>query len=129
MEVDHDVEEAESHVPNARKKATSNSITATDAGLQSARKLVKTILDQGYLSPFPLSIRPILWDHVGALQLYPLPSALVLLDPEAPPFAVTYEGCHVMNPGSLVSSERRGVARWMEYDAKTRRGKTRDVRF
>lgn len=129
MDVDQAVENAESHMPSARGKETGNNTTTTTADLQTARKLVKTILDQGYLSPFPLSIRPVLWDYAGALQLYPLPSALVLLDPEAPPFAVTYEGCHVMNPGPLVSSERRGIARWMEYDAKTRRGKTREIRF
>ena len=127
MDIDRAVEIAESHVPAAKKKETSN--TTNTADLQTARKLVKTILDQGYLSPFPVSTRPVLWDYAGALQLYPLPTALVLLDPEAPPFAVTYEGCHVMNPGPLVSSERRGIASWMEYDANTRRGKTRDIRF
>ena len=127
MNIDQAVETAESHVPAAQRRDLSNIASSTD--MQTARKLVKTILDQGYLSPFPFSIRPVLWDYTGALQLYPLPTALVLLDPEAPPFAVTYEGCHVMNPGPLVSSERRGVARWMEYDAKTRRGQVRDIRF
>lgn len=127
MEIDAVVEIAESHVPTPESKETANSTVSSD--LKTARKLVKTILDQGYLSPFPPSDRPVLWDYAGALQLYPLPTAMVLMDPEAPPFAVTYEGCHVMNPGALVSPSRRGVAQWMEYDAKTRRGKTREVRF
>lgn len=126
MEVDQAVETAESTVPTPQTKETH---TTAAGDLHIARKLVKTLLDQGYLSPFPLSVRPVLWDYAGALHLYPLPSALVLLDPEAPPFAVTYEGCHVMNPGSLVSNERRGLANWMEYDAKTRRGKARQMRF
>ena len=126
IDVDQSVEMAESHVPDPRGK---NIYASADADLHTARKLVKTLLDQGYLSPFLTSIRPVLWDHTGALQLYPLPSALVLVDPEAPPFAVTYEGCHVMNPGSLISSERKGLARWMEYDAKTRRGKSKEIRF
>ena len=127
MDVDQAVETAESQIPAPKAKESSTSTASIE--LQTARKLVKTILDQGYLSPFPLTTRPVLWDYAGALQLYPLPTALVILDPEAPPFAVTYEGCHVMNPGPLISSERRGVARWMEYDAKVRRGKTRDIRF
>lgn len=127
METDIAVETAESHVPISKPKESANLTAASD--LQTARKLVKTIIDQGYLSPFPLSDRPVLWDYAGALQLYPLPTALVLMDPEAPPFAVTYEGCHVMNPGPLAAQGRKGVARWMEYDARTRRGKTREIRF
>ena len=102
------------------------SITSED---QRARKLVKTILDQGYLSPFPLSIRPVLWDHASALQLYPLPTALILMDPEAPTFTVTYQGCHAMNPGPLISTVQKGVAQWIEYDARTRRGHRKEVRL
>ena len=94
-----------------------------------ARKLVKTLLDQGYLSPFPLSIRPVLWDHASALHLYPLPTALILMDPEAPTFTVTYQGCHTMNPGPLISRTQRGIAQWIEYDVKTRRGRRKEVRF
>ena len=97
--------------------------------VQAARKLVKTILDQGYLSPFPLSSRPVLWDWAGSLQLYPLPSALILIDAESAPFAVTYEGCHVMNPGRLVADSRKSIAKWIEYDAATRRGVIRDTKF
>ncbi|KAI1824304.1 DNA polymerase epsilon subunit B [Xylaria intraflava] len=84
--------------------------------VQTARKLVKTILDQGYLCPFRHAIRPVHWDYAGALHLYPLPTALVLVDPTAPPFAVTYEGCHVMNPGPVLVAGRRGVGRWIEYE-------------
>ena len=97
--------------------------------VQAARKLVKTILDQGYLSPFPLSSRPVLWDWAGSLQLYPLPSALILIDAESPPFALTYEGCHVMNPGRLVADSRKSIAKWIEYDTATRRGVVRDAKF
>lgn len=127
MDIDAAVETAESHLPVAKTRDGSG--TTATADLVTARRLVKTILDQGYLSPFPLSIRPVLWDYAGALQLYPLPSALVLMDPEAPAFAITYEGCHVMNPGPLMTDKRRGVAQWMEYDARTRRGKTREIRL
>ncbi|KAK4153228.1 DNA polymerase alpha/epsilon subunit B-domain-containing protein [Chaetomidium leptoderma] len=83
--------------------------------IQTARKLVKTLLDQGYLTPFRQPSRPVHWDYTSALYLYPLPTALVLVDTTAPAFCVTYEGCHVMNPGSILVGGRRGVARWVEY--------------
>ncbi|KAL1982559.1 hypothetical protein VTN96DRAFT_1216 [Rasamsonia emersonii] len=94
----------------------------------SARKLVKTILDQGHMSPFPLSSRPVLWDYASSLQLYPLPTAFILADAEMPPFAVTYEGCHVMNPGRLLPEGRRNVSRWIEYDVLRNRGRVREQR-
>ncbi len=127
MVIDQDLETPESQPPTT--KSAGGTDTTVTFNVFAARRLVKTILDQGYLSPFPLSIRPVLWDYSGAMQLYPLPSALVLMDPNAPAFAITYEGCHVMNPGCLVSDERRGIAHWMEYDARTRKGKTRETRF
>ena len=111
------------------KKSQRTRRTPLSADQVMARKLVKTVLDQGYLSPFPLSKRPVLWNYASALQLYPLPTALVLVDPDAAPFAVTYEGCHVMNPGSFVAEGRKGVAKWLEYDAGTKRGKQREVFF
>jgi DNA polymerase epsilon subunit 2 len=97
-------------------------------GAEMARRLVKTILDQGTVSPFPLPLRPILWDHASALQLYPLPTALVLADPEAAPFCMTYEGCHVMNPGRLLPEGGTPMARWIEYDVMRNRGKIREER-
>jgi len=127
MDIDEAVVAAESHIPAPKAKESSDASVVDD--FQTARKLVKTILDQGHLSPFPLTSRPVLWDYAGALQLYPLPSALVLVDPGAPPFNVTYEGCHVMNPGRLVADGRKGLARWTEYDASMRRGKGREVMF
>ncbi|KAI1355250.1 DNA polymerase epsilon subunit B [Xylaria sp. FL0043] len=84
--------------------------------VRTARRLVKSVLDQGYLCPFRHAIRPVHWDYAGALHLYPLPTALVLVDTTAPPFALTYEGCHVMNPGPVLVAGRRGVGRWIEYE-------------
>lgn len=127
MDIDEAVVAAESHIPAPKARESSDSSASED--VPTARKLVKTILDQGHLSPFPLTSRPVLWDYAGALQLYPLPSALVLIDPETPPFNVTYEGCHVMNPGRVVAEGRKGVAQWTEYDASTRRGKTKEMIF
>ncbi|KAF8537935.1 DNA polymerase alpha/epsilon subunit B-domain-containing protein [Trichophaea hybrida] len=90
-----------------------------DDDTKLARKLVKTLLDQGYLSPFPGNKRPVLWDFAYTLGLYPLPSALLLIEPFAQPFTVTYEGCHVMNPGRFVV---RRKARWVEYAPAERKG-------
>ncbi len=97
-------------------------------GVLAARKLVKTLLDQGYLAPFRQTIRPVHWDHAGALHLYPLPTAMVLVDTTAPPFCITYEGCHVMNPGSVLVAGRKGVARWVEYEV-GRVGRVRECLF
>lgn len=82
----------------------------------AARKLVKTVLDQGYLAPFRQTIRPVHWDYSSPMHLYPLPTAMVLMDTTAPAFCVTYEGCHVVNPGALLVTGRKGLARWAEYE-------------
>ncbi|KAH1494539.1 hypothetical protein LV164_001937 [Aspergillus fumigatus] len=95
----------------------------------TARKLVKTILDQGTMSPFPQSMRPVLWDHASSLQLYPLPTAFILADPEVAPFCMTYEGCHVMNPGRFISEEGSTCMRWVEYDILKNRGRVKEERL
>ncbi|PMD44318.1 hypothetical protein L207DRAFT_509071 [Hyaloscypha variabilis F] len=123
MEVDTEVQAAESHQAEPAIDDT------LPSDLHAARKLVKTILDQGYLSPFGMAIRPVLWDYASSLQVYPLPTAMVLADTEAPAFCVTYEGCHVMNPGSIVALGRRGVAKWVEYDIRHKVGKVREALF
>jgi DNA polymerase epsilon subunit 2 len=89
----------------------------------SSRRLVKTLLDQSHLSPFPVSTRPLHWDYGSALQLYPLPSSLVVADAEAPAFAINYMGCCVMNPGSICEGKRG--ARWIEYGVLENRGTIR----
>ena len=122
--MDASISAAASHLPNT----TTPTPTHDEA---TARKLIKTLLDQSHLSPFPFSLRPLLWDYSSSLSLYPLPTALVLADAEAPAFCLTYEVCHVMNPGKVLDElgRRKGVARWVEYDVKRRRGEKRDVRF
>lgn len=54
---------------------------------------------------------------------------MVLADVDTPAFCVTYEGCHVMNPGSIVAPGRRGVARWVEYGVTRGTGRVREVLF
>ena len=126
MDIDTSVQAAESSLPAVETPHSAAQDTPTDEVL-AARKLVKTILDQGYLSPFPLSIRPVSWDYISSLQLYPLPTALVLVDAEIPAFTVTYEGCHVLNPGQLMVPGKRKLARWVEYDVRLRRGAVREM--
>ncbi|KAJ9602998.1 DNA-directed DNA polymerase epsilon, subunit B [Cladophialophora chaetospira] len=128
LDLDKDVHRATSHLP-ATKHTPSPST-------QAARKLIKTLLDQSNLSPFPVHTRPQLWDHASSLSLYPLPTALVLCDAEMPAFAISYEGCHVMNVGRVVDelgmrkdSRGSGVARWIEYDVRWQKGEERIVRF
>ncbi|KAH8434748.1 DNA polymerase epsilon noncatalytic subunit [Aspergillus melleus] len=99
------------------------------SAVRMARKLVKTILDQGSLSPFPLSLRPVLWDYASSLQLYPLPTGLILADAEAAPFCMTYEGCHVMNPGRLIPEISMPCMQWIEYDVLKNRGRVREERY
>ncbi|KAI6794268.1 hypothetical protein KC332_g17015 [Hortaea werneckii] len=91
-----------------------------------AKRLIMTLLPQSTLSPFSLTTRPVHWDYAGSLSLYPMPHTLILADAEAPPFAMTFEGCHVINPGKLVSGGgRRKQVQWCEYDLWTKRGTLR----
>lgn len=128
---DRDVDIATARLPKSAAAPTTRA-------QQTARMLTKLLLDQGHLSPFPPSIRPVMWDYSGVLNLVPLPTSLVLCDAEAPAFAVTYEGCHVVNVGSIievpqvgVSTHRRkgGIARFVEYDCAKSRGEVKDVHF
>ncbi|EXJ82688.1 hypothetical protein A1O3_06502 [Capronia epimyces CBS 606.96] len=135
--LDRRVHEATSHLPSAVSVPTTATSKPNGYTLHAARKLIKTVLDQSHLAPFAHSIRPVFWDHASSLSLYPLPTALVLADSETPTFAITYEGCLVMNPGRVVdemamsraAARGAGVGRWIEYDVKTRKGESREVRF
>jgi DNA polymerase epsilon subunit 2 len=103
-----------------------------DPTTHAARKLTKTLLDQGHLCPFRLADRPVLWDYASALQLYPLPTALVVCDAEAGAFVERYEGCCVLNPGRVAVESGVGgrrTARWVEYDVNERMGRVREVGY
>ena len=58
----------------------------------------------------------------------------MLADAEAAAFAITYEGCHVMNPGRVVDElgaegRRGGVAKRVEYDIRRTRGEVKEIRL
>jgi DNA polymerase epsilon subunit 2 len=71
----------------------------------------------------------VLWDYASALQLYPLPSALVVCDAEANAFVEKYEGCCVMNPGKVTGGGKRSTASWVEYNIKEKMGTVREVGY
>ena len=101
-----------------------------DPQISAARKLTKTLLDQGHLSPFRLQDRPVLWDYAEALSLYPLPSVLVVCDPECGNWVMRYEGCTVINPGSVARESGIGgrrTAGWCEWDVKEERGTEKEL--
>lgn len=67
------------------------------------RYLVQTLIDQAHLCPLSLTVQATYWEFDQALRLYPMPTAVVLADSyEA--YQLTYEGCHVFNPGSFLTN-------------------------
>eukprot|EP00878_Enallax_costatus_P001045 GHUV01001180.1.p1 GENE.GHUV01001180.1~~GHUV01001180.1.p1 ORF type:complete len:395 (+),score=91.74 GHUV01001180.1:179-1186(+) len=64
------------------------------------QQLASTLLQQSCLCPLPLQVQPVHWAHDAALQLYPLPHALILAD-TSPQATFRHEDCTVMNPGCL----------------------------
>lgn len=89
---------------------------------------MKTVIDQSHLTPFPLQVAPTYWSYDHTLRLYPLPTAVVLCDPSGwGSFKVTYEGCCVINTGSLLRVDQgdgrgRYTAAWWEWDCGSREG-------
>ena len=94
--------------------------------VEQSRKYVKTLLDQGHLSPFLTTIRPIVWDLDHSLTLHPIPTTLIICDTTAPRFDVTYNGCKAMNPGKFILNRR---ARYLEYIPSIKRAEQQEVHF
>lgn len=117
-----DVSQSDTQMTDTTPKPTPTA-TREEYETAQAKKLILSLLPQSTLSPLPLAIQPVHWDYAGALSLYPLPHTLILADAESAPFAMTFEGCHVINPGRLVSGGgRRKRVQWCEYDLWTKRG-------
>lgn len=96
------------------------------ARIRQSRKLVKTLLDQGQISPFVPSIRPLVWNLDQALSMYPIPSTLILCDTTAPQFDVTYNGCKAINPGKFIVDRK---ARYIEYRPSMKRASQKEIPF
>lgn len=94
--------------------------------IRESRKLVKTVLDQGHLSPFLTSIRPIVWSNDNALTLHPIPSTLIFCDTTAPRFDLTYNGCKALNPGKFMIGRR---VRYIEYNPSMKKASMEELFF
>lgn len=87
-----------------------------------------------------MNIRPTIWEWDHALRLYPMPSSVshswvnllaglllishstqVILADKYERFDLTYEGCHVFNPGSFVGNHFE----WSVYYPSTGRSESR----
>ena len=90
---------------------------------------MKTILDQSHLTPFPLHLAPTYWSYDHTMRMYPLPTAMVICDTSGwGAFKVTYEGCCVINTGSMLRVEQgdgrgRYAGAWWEWDCGVREGR------
>ncbi|KAG0655040.1 DNA-directed DNA polymerase epsilon, subunit B [Maudiozyma exigua] len=94
--------------------------------IEQSRKYVKTLLDQGNLSPFLNTIRPVIWDLDHSLTMHPIPSTLIICDTTAPRFDVTYNGCKTLNPGRFITKR---CARYLEYIPSLKRATQEEVYF
>jgi len=67
------------------------------------RYLVQSVIDQCHLSPLTSHIQPTLSEYDHAFRLYPMPTSLILAD-KYERYELTYEGCHVFNPGNFLGT-------------------------
>jgi DNA polymerase epsilon subunit 2 len=101
-------------------------IEALPPRISEARKIVKTLLDQGHLTPFTKDLKPVMWHVDHTLQLSPLPNVLILADSTAPLFDVTYNGCRCINPGVFI---QKRMLNYIEYSLTSRKAEVRDLYF
>jgi DNA polymerase epsilon subunit 2 len=101
-------------------------IEALPPRISEARKIVKTLLDQGHLAPFTKDLKPVMWHVDHTLQLSPLPNVLILADSTAPQFDVTYNGCRCINPGVFI---QKRMLNYIEYSLTSRKAEVRDLYF
>lgn len=94
--------------------------------VSEARKVVKTILDQGHLTPFVKSLKPVIWHLDHTLHLSPIPSVLILSDPTSPAFDVTYNGCRCLNPGILIQKKKLS---YIEYGLSSKKAEMKELYF
>ena len=84
---------------NTHTQHPAKDLSPDDADMCFAH-LALTVLQQSHLCPLPLVVQPVHWAHDAALQLYPLPHALVLAGGGAQA-QFAHEGCTVMDPVSV----------------------------
>lgn len=89
--------------------------------VKQARKLVKTLLDQGNLLPFLKDLRLVNPTFQHVMRVEPLPTTLMLFDPKFETFEVTYNGCKVANLGCLISNQNSRKLNYAEYRPSTKK--------
>lgn len=111
---------------NEERRIEIERLEALPPKISEARKVVKTILDQGHLSPFVKNLKPVMWHLDHTLQLSPIPSVLILSDPSSPPFDVTYNGCRCLNPGILIQKRKLN---YIEYNLSSKKAEAKELHF
>ncbi|KAK6461237.1 DNA-directed DNA polymerase epsilon, subunit B [Scheffersomyces coipomensis] len=96
--------------------------------IKQARKLVKTLLDQGHLQPFLKDLKLVNPDYDYALRIEPLPTILILNDVNFENFEVTYNGCKVINIARLLSPSSRKI-NFVEYTPSHKRFDFKELYF
>ncbi|CAI5756197.1 unnamed protein product [Candida verbasci] len=74
--------------------------------IKQARKLVKTLLDQGNLQPFSKNLKLINSQYDFCLRVEPLPNVLIMLDSTFDNFELSYNGCRVINIISGITNKK-----------------------
>jgi DNA polymerase epsilon subunit 2 len=73
-----------------------DAVTTTVVCLQ----MVRTILDQGHLSPITLAMQPVYWEYDYSLRLTVQPNAIVIGE-DRDPYVFKYADTLAMNPGTF----------------------------
>lgn len=80
--------------------------------LKQARKLVKTLLDQGSLQPFSKDLKLINPIYDYSLRIEPIPNVLILNESKFENFEVNYNACRVVNISKFFNENKFN---YMEY--------------
>lgn len=118
--------DAEDQPPTLKKKSQIDRLENLPTRVSEARKLVKTILDQGHISPFTKNLKPVVWHLDHTLHLSPLPNVFIISDPTSPAFDVTYHGCKCLNAGAFIEKRKMN---YIEYGLNNKRAEIKELYF
>ncbi|QBM87365.1 DNA polymerase epsilon subunit 2 [Metschnikowia aff. pulcherrima] len=99
------------------------------AKIRQARKLVKTLLDQGNLQPFLKDLRLVSPNYLHVMRIEPLPNTIALFDSKFESFEVTYNGCKMTNLGSFISNKNNRKLNYAEYSPSTKKYAYKEIHF
>lgn len=95
---------------------------------KQARKLVKTLLDQGTLQPFKKDLKVVNTQFEHCLRVEPLPNAIVINDSSFDNFEVVYQGCKVVNLALAIHEGSRKL-NYLEYWPSSKKFEFKDLYF